>query len=280
MAKHFLTLYVAFFGYIFNIFGQSSLNFSVIKTSGNTLTTCYTPNSTYSIIPNTSNSFSCVWSSTSATLSGNPVTVTQSDFYSVKLTDLVTLSEVTKSISIFNNQQPPVTTNATLNTLCPIDIDMTYTFLISPNLGWPCTSCTYTWNNYNGGIATPTNQYNVIVTKVGSYTCVVTDTVTGCTSKAVVDVLCNVGIEEVENSHSAINIFPNPFTDGIFISGITTFLKNEVNFTLRNAFGQTVIQKFGIKQNQYISLLHLTSGIYFVEISSFKNSITKKIIKE
>jgi hypothetical protein len=71
-------------------------------------------------------------------------------------------------------------------------------------------------------------------------------------------------------------VFPNPFIDGITISG----LKGMAKVIIYDISGRKVAEYNDILNNQEINNLEgLNSGVYFVHISEGKNQFTSKLIK-
>ncbi|MDR3705342.1 MAG: leucine-rich repeat domain-containing protein [Paludibacteraceae bacterium] len=78
------------------------------------------------------------------------------------------------------------------------------------------------------------------------------------------------------NTIEAINLYPNPATDGFNISGL-----NGVScmITIIDASGKTVLTK-EIMGNQYVAISELPQGLYIVKIKTDNETIEKKIIKK
>lgn len=87
---------------------------------------------------------------------------------------------------------------------------------------------------------------------------------------------CFVGLEE--NTLSNLSIYPNP-TDGCVVISLGEDFVNAV--TIRNAIGQVVFSKKYKGNSKEINLFFdEPTGVYFVQIESNKETITKKIIKQ
>ena len=83
-----------------------------------------------------------------------------------------------------------------------------------------------------------------------------------------------VSAPEVRQIQAAV--FPNPFVDGITISG----LKGMARVNIYDASGRKVAEYCNISNNQKINNLEgLNSGVYFVQISEGNNQFTSKLIK-
>jgi len=90
---------------------------------------------------------------------------------------------------------------------------------------------------------------------------------------------CGTITSTFANNKQAIDILihPNPFKDEINIE-IPENIK-EAKIIILNALGETVTEQKTLSYTNKISLKKLPLGIYFVRISSYENTITKKIIK-
>lgn len=72
-----------------------------------------------------------------------------------------------------------------------------------------------------------------------------------------------------------IKLYPNPFTEGISISGIDGFTTIKV-YDLN---GKVLFSEQGFS-NKYYSLKALTNGIYLVKINSKNCTLVKKMVKQ
>ena len=87
---------------------------------------------------------------------------------------------------------------------------------------------------------------------------------------------CAVGIEE--NNLSSLSLYPNPTAGSITIDLEET--KSNINLSLTNAIGQVILTE-SYKSNNYINLeIDAPKGLYFLQLESDGDVITKKIIKE
>ena len=111
---------------------------------------------------------------------------------------------------------------------------------------------------------TDTSCYSVTATN--NYNC-------GSTS----DTICfyPLGITEVANNNG-ITIYPNPFKDELIIE---TKLNTEYRLEILNLFGQTVSNNI-INKKTTVNTTAFANGIYFLKISSDKETMVKKFIKQ
>lgn len=87
---------------------------------------------------------------------------------------------------------------------------------------------------------------------------------------------CAVGIEE--NNLFNLSLYPNP-TNGV-ITIVLGEVKQDVNTTLTNGLGQVILTENYTSTN-FINLdINAPKGIYFLQLESNGEVITKKIIKE
>ncbi|MFZ4796369.1 MAG: T9SS type A sorting domain-containing protein [Bacteroidia bacterium] len=81
-----------------------------------------------------------------------------------------------------------------------------------------------------------------------------------------------VGVNEIKNS--MIKIYPNPFTDYIYIDN----KEFKFNFTITNLLGQEI--KSGMSTTKIEDLQDLQKGIYFLHLFNDKKVWTQKIFKK
>jgi hypothetical protein len=74
---------------------------------------------------------------------------------------------------------------------------------------------------------------------------------------------CGLLSIEDQNSNLQVNLFPNPSSDFVSLSG----LKNETNYEVYNSIGSRVL-KGTIMVNDKIDVQNLTSGIYLLKLES------------
>jgi endonuclease I len=71
-----------------------------------------------------------------------------------------------------------------------------------------------------------------------------------------------------------LSIYPNPAKEFLYVESTT---KQALNYTIRNAVGQTLVN--GTIQNQQIAIQKLPKGIYILSINNGVDTYTKKFIK-
>jgi hypothetical protein len=93
----------------------------------------------------------------------------------------------------------------------------------------------------------------------------------------------SAGINTINDESSGINVFPNPFSDNIFVEMDITQNEN-IQFILYNSIGQMVYYKNSSEQpgtiHQEIDLSLLSDGIYLLKVDEGNLYFTKKIVKQ
>ncbi|MCW3071119.1 MAG: hypothetical protein JWO44_1009 [Bacteroidetes bacterium] len=91
-----------------------------------------------------------------------------------------------------------------------------------------------------------------------------------------------IGVDESEQPNSSLNVYPNPTTDQLTIE-LIQMLNNPV-IQIKNILGQTVYsQKDGFIEGKTaieINVEGLTNGIYLIQLSDEKMTISKKLLKQ
>lgn len=262
-----------------SIFGQS-ITSTITSVNGGYTLTCLNTSLNLTVSASTTNSYQSTWhTSQSTSFSGNNVTISNPDTYTVITKDLISNDSVSNILVIYQDTLKPKVKRDTIYFHCGSvpGAQFDYTTTIAVNFLMPCPTCTYNWVNHNGGFLTPTNVANGIIIFLGSYSCNVTNTVNGCSTTFVMDVLCNVGLNESSNSKSFINIFPNPVNDKLNIIKAINSPIESINVT--NVLGQNAIEvKHPVIQDE-LDLSALPTGVYFLNIKFSEQIKTFKIIK-
>jgi hypothetical protein len=71
-----------------------------------------------------------------------------------------------------------------------------------------------------------------------------------------------------------INIYPNPASENIFVSGI----KSETNIVIKDQMGKIVFQKLAYEETIKLDLSELSKGMYFIRAKSEEGIINRKLI--
>ena len=158
-------------------------------------------------------------------------------------------------------------TNVTLETPTSIDANMLSAFNIAGS-------------TYNVGLCTAyTPADNTTIMKI-PFTCTVSDTLTfnmfinknTVVKKIFVDK--SLGINE--NNKQVVNIYPNPVKDNLTLG---TNSNTEQRLEIINLFGQTVYSIY-INKKATINTSALANGVYILKLSSDKETVVKKFVKE
>lgn len=139
------------------------------------------------------------------------------------------------------------------------------------------SSCEYLWQpNYGLSDSTIKTGFWAKPEHNINYTLTVTD-IEGCSEVAggpMYKIIVNtLGVPEIVNLLKEIKIYPNPTSDYIYFSNISSTLHYEVCSTL----GETKLRGVISDSTAYLSLKSLKNGIYFVKI--YKNKEFIKIYK-
>ena len=92
---------------------------------------------------------------------------------------------------------------------------------------------------------------------------------------------CNgvVGISEPVALDSEVSLYPNPSNGILNIQFVTTDeLKSNLNVTITNSLGQTVLSEAMNKQNSALNIEHLSDGLYYVTVTTKNKTFTQKIV--
>lgn len=76
------------------------------------------------------------------------------------------------------------------------------------------------------------------------------------------------------NSLQKISIYPNPFTNGLYVTGL-----NEISLLSIFDLNGKLIFKKKIQSNEYVSVKSLISGVYFINITSGNKNLKMKVLK-
>jgi hypothetical protein len=127
---------------------------------------------------------------------------------------------------------------------------------------------------------TGATDYVIQVTQHGEYTVVVTNPENSCDNiSEPVEVLVQeptfVGHLILDN----INIYPNPASDFVQISGLPALSSNSITITLLNILGNEIINDdLSANESQRINVASLPNGIYFLRIDNQDHSRVERIV--
>lgn len=177
-------------------------------------------------------------------------------------------------------------------------IDTTLVNLNSLNISWEAPSTVYesflieyrkegtlNWNSKaSGGL----NELITNLEKCNSYefriqTICENNTLSSFSEVFIFNTKCDVHIEELQNEILDLVVFPNPFSENIFIT-FSLSEKSEVDFELITIGGQIIFnnkieKNIGKHSIEISDLKDLPNGIYFLKIKTNNNFIIKKIVK-
>ncbi len=86
----------------------------------------------------------------------------------------------------------------------------------------------------------------------------------------------NVGINELKNNGTDLNVYPNPANEflNVFYTGTSVAV-----IEIKNSLGQLVHQLSTNDKQSFINIQHLNSGIYFLSIKTDTGIVSKKFVK-
>lgn len=88
----------------------------------------------------------------------------------------------------------------------------------------------------------------------------------------------NMGVEDTENTTSAIQIFPNPATT--FIEVNLLYSENEIPLAIFNAYGQNISEQIVSGNKARIDVSKLPPGVYYIQVAGGRNTGAKGFVKE
>jgi hypothetical protein len=139
------------------------------------------------------------------------------------------------------------------------------------------TPATYQWidcNNGNAAIAGETGQ-SYTPTENGSYAVIVTEGVCSDTSACVN--INTLGIE-FQNKQNTITVYPNPASEKVKV--IMDKLEPTTQLKLIDNLGEIVYQIKPTSNVTIVDIHSLPKGVYTLVISTEKNTVNKKNIKQ
>lgn len=179
--------------------------------------------------------------------------------------------ELTGTITVGNANTfaPTITPDMTIAAATPTDLTVT------GGVSW-------IWYENNGGgpVEVGTTQtINVAPTVTTTYSCNVTDG-SGCEAELEVTLTVDTGGGLEESLSDVLSIYPNP-TDGVFAIIFDMQQSRDVKIEVLNILGDQLFNKaFNEVQSQTIEfdLSQMAAGVYFVNIQSEGEQLTKKVV--
>lgn len=155
-----------------------------------------------------------------------------------------------------------------------IDVDNSVTVSSNSLTATQINATSYQWYDCdtNLPIANETNR-TFIPSANGLYRVEVTNA--GCTESSECLLFATLGLENF--SPDNVTIYPNPTSTNITVSVIE---KENFKLDIKTVSGKTVLSKNSLKTNATIDITELSSGVYFVTVSTSKKTGTYKIVKE
>lgn len=129
---------------------------------------------------------------------------------------------------------------------------------------------------YNGTLILGATENTYTATQAGTYSVIVTNTITGCSSEEVFAFVIQETLSINLFDSTQINLYPNPSVENIFIE--TDELINEI--IIFNTIGQIVLKNQPNSKAFSIDISNLQNGQYFITLISNSITETKKFIKK
>lgn len=134
------------------------------------------------------------------------------------------------------------------------------------------------WNNaltseINNNAQLAVCENNLVCTLIENGSITILNNATGCNSNSEVEMACeNLFLNTFEND--LLKIYPNPVSGVLFIDGID--IQNLENLRIYSVNGQIMLESNMLE----LDMSGFQSGIYFLEITTNKGSLTKLVVKE
>jgi hypothetical protein len=192
----------------------------------------------------------------------NPAAITSGDFNSDGKKDLAATNVASGNVKILLNDDIPTLSFSTQSVICQGN---SITITVSG-------ASTYTWSS--GAISN-----SIVVAPTEHTTYVVTGTsVNGCTNTAVRTIIIDpcTGINQFEQDHLTLSLYPNPFEEEFFIKTENDLPKK---ISIYDLSGQKILHS---KSDETITTFNFSSqpaGIYFIEIEQAGKTGRTKLIK-
>ena len=110
------------------------------------------------------------------------------------------------------------------------------------------------------------------------------DNVDSVSTSAPVTISINVGINKMNLSNNAFNVYPNPFKNALTLEFNTSYQSNANTYKIYDITGKILLSKivssFTGKHKENIDMSSFSNGQYFIELSIDGIKFTRKIIKD
>ena len=145
-------------------------------------------------------------------------------------------------------------------------------------LGAGSPNYTYSWSPSNGVLNPGSQNTGAVVTNPTTYSVIVTDTVTGCSGSASINIDATVCLGIVEANNSNIIIYPNPINDYLNISNPDQKI---LNYEVYDVTGKLIIKENKSANSAIeIKLNSIEKGVYILKIKEDNRERNFKIIKQ
>lgn len=172
-------------------------------------------------------------------------------------------------VSVAVNPNPNVTAGANKNTICKGE-----SVTLTGN-----GAVTYTWLAWNNAV-TSGSALTVVLPADVVYTYTVTGTdANGCNNTAIVSVNVNScsGINELGEESTGTNLYPNP-NEGEFMIGWRNPLPRTIE--INDITGRVIVSSTVTETKMKVDLKALSSGVYYVKITTGSQAEVIKVVKQ
>jgi hypothetical protein len=137
---------------------------------------------------------------------------------------------------------------------------------------------TYQWLDCNNNYAPipGANAQTFFPTQNGDYAFIITEG--SCTDTSICFAVTGVGINQGEDNQTVV-LYPNPTSSRLYISFATT--QNNIQLEVMDLSGKIILQE-QMSQQQKVSIDtdQLSSGMYYIKVTTEKGPITRKFVVE
>ena len=245
---------------------QPTLSLTAVSNS----ITCSTPTILMTTVSNPTNvSYAWVEPGVGFGCTSSTCIAAQTGTYSVTVKDAVNGCQKTATLNIVDNRQYPIFSSIGQYTVaCPNG-----TVSLEPTLTTGTTNISFQWKIPPGAVTSPTNNLSLITNAPGEYTLISTNSMNGCATSTLVNVLACVGLNENFQKLKIIG-YPNPASTVFNLE-----MEQGIDFIVQVAdvYSRNL---FSLSNEKQINFAQLKPGLYFVTVQSSKGTKIFKVIKQ
>jgi hypothetical protein len=133
---------------------------------------------------------------------------------------------------------------------------------ISPILGGAVANYTYQWQAPASATVSGQNTATLTTNAVGTYTVIVTNTVSGCTTSSNLIVTVCTGLFAENLDENTLKIYPNPSSGKIYTEGLMQLQIQSIE--IYNSEGRRIRSYDAISENLELTIENQAKGLYFI----------------